>query len=166
MSSRSLGSFYFCIVKRQSRKVLSSVLFFLCLTIVVWPVIWPVACDLWPVACNLWPVTCTLAPQRSTSNFYALIGQMKPVYFDSWSWKSFVSTCDALNCLSLRDGQNGQNEIQLPSRVFCYSWLVCLLGFWFRNTSLVKVGNPISDGIVFVFHLAWCVRRLKSLKRF
>ena len=132
--------------------------------------VWPVACDLWPVACNLWPdlwsVTCTLAPQRSTSNFYALIGQMKPVYFDSWSWKSFVSTCDALNCLSLRDGQNGQNEIQLPSRVFCYSWLVCLLGFWFRNTSLVKVGNPISDGIVFVFHLAWCVRRLKSLKRF
>ena len=29
-----------------------------------------------------------------------------------------------------------------------------------------EVGNPISDGIVFVFHLAWCVIRLKSLKRF
>ena len=29
-----------------------------------------------------------------------------------------------------------------------------LLGFWLRHTSLVKVGNPISDGIVFVFHLA------------
>ena len=56
--------------------------------------------------------------------------------------------------------------IQLLSTVFCYSWLVCLLGFWLRNTSLVKVGNPISDGIVFVFHLAWCVRGLKSLKRF
>ena len=42
-----------------------------------------------------------------------------------------------------------------------------LLGFWLRNTSLFKVGNPISDGIVFVFHrLAWCVRGLKSLKRF
>ena len=38
------------------------------------------------------------------------------------------------------------------------------LGFWLRNTPLVKVGNPISDGIV--FHLAWCVRGLKSLKRF
>ena len=61
---------------------------------------------------------------------------------------------------------NVQNEMQLLSRVFCYSWLVCLLGFWLRNTSLVKVGNPISDGIVFVFHLAWCVRGLKSLKRF
>ena len=47
-----------------------------------------------------------------------------------------------------------QNEIQLPSRVFCYSWLVCLSGLWLRNTSLVKVGNPILDGIVFVFHLA------------
>ena len=33
---------------------------------------------------------------------------------------------------------NVQNEIQLLSRVFWYSWLVCLLGFWLRNTSLVK----------------------------
>ena len=85
------------------------------------------------------------------------------VYFESWSWQSFVSTCDVFNCLF---PLNVQSEIQLLSRVFCYSWLVCLLGFWLRNTSLVKVGNPISDGIVFVFHLAWCVRGLKSLKRF
>ena len=88
---------------------------------------------------------------------------LKLVNFDSWSWQSFVSTCDVLNCLFPLDVQN---EIQLLSRVFCYSWLVCLLGFWLRNTSLVKVGNPISDGIVFVFHLAWCVRWLKRLKRF
>ena len=72
------------------------------------------------------------------------------VYFDSWSWQSFVSTCDVFNCLFPLDVQN---EIQLLSGVFCYSWLVCLLGFWLRNTSLVKVGNPISDGIVFVFTL-------------
>ena len=32
-----------------------------------------------------------------------------------------------------------QNEIQQLSRVFCYSWLVCLLGFWLRNASLVKI---------------------------
>ena len=32
------------------------------------------------------------------------------------------------------------------------------IGFWLRNVSLVKVGNPISDGIVFAFHLAWSVR--------
>ena len=50
--------------------------------------------------------------------------------------KSFVSTCDVFNCLFLLDVQN---EIQLLSRVFCYSWLVCLLGFWLRNASLVKI---------------------------
>ena len=80
---------------------------------------------------------------------------LKVVYFDSWSWQGFVSTCDVFNCLFPLDVQN---EIQLLSRVFCYSWLVCLLGFWLRNASLVKVGNPISDGIVFVFDLAWYAR--------
>ena len=55
------------------------------------------------------------------------------VYFDSWSWQSFVSTCDVFNC---RFPLNVQSEIQLLSRVFCCSWLVCLLGFWLRNTSL------------------------------
>ena len=79
---------------------------------------------------------------------------LKLVYFDSWSWQSFVSPCDIFNCLFPLDVQN---ETQLLSRVFYYSCLVCLLGFWFRDASLVKVGNPISNGIVFVFHLAWCV---------
>ena len=64
------------------------------------------------------------------------------VYFDSWSGQSFVSTCDVFNCLFLLDVQN---EIQLLSRVFCYSWLVCLLGFWLRNASLVKFGYPITE---------------------
>ena len=105
---------------------------------------------------------------RFTSNFYAIIGQnltwvhtenlcriLRLVHFDSRSWQSFVSTCDVFNCLFPLDTQN---EIQLLSRVFCYSWLVYLLNFWLRNAPLVKVGNPISDGIVFVFHLAGCVR--------
>ena len=93
---------------------------------------------------------------RSTSNFYALIGQnltgefMRKIY--TASWIIFVSTCDVFNSLFPLDVQN---EIQLLSGVFCSSWLV---GFWLRNTSLVKVGNPISDGIIFVFHLAWYVR--------
>ena len=87
-------------------------------------------------------VTCW---SRSTSNFYALIGWnltgefmqhiLKVVYFDSWSWQSFKSTCDVFNCLF---PLNVQNEIQLLSRVFSYSWLVGLLGFWLRNASLVK----------------------------
>ena len=49
------------------------------------------------------------------------------VYFDSWSWQSFVSTCDVFNCLFLL---HVQNEIQLLSGVFCYSWLACFLSFW------------------------------------
>ena len=96
-------------------------------------------------------------------NLCSILTLVYTFYFDSWSWRSFVSTCDVFNCLFPLDVQN---EIQLLSRVFCYSWLVCLLGFWLRNTSLVKVGNPISDGIIFVFHLAWCVRGLKTLKRY
>ena len=75
---------------------------------------------------------------------------MNLVHLDSWSWQRFVSTCDVFNCFSPLDIKN---EIQLLSGVFSYSWLVCLLGFWLRNTSLVKVRNPISNGIVFVFTL-------------
>ena len=41
---------------------------------------------------------------------------LKVVYFDSWSWQSFVSTCSVFNCLFPLDVQN---EIQLLSRVFC-----------------------------------------------
>ena len=60
---------------------------------------------------------------------------------------SFVSSCDVLNWLFLL---GVQNEIQLLSRSFCNSWLVCLLRFLLTNAPLVKViGNPISDGIVF-----------------
>ena len=55
------------------------------------------------------------------------------VYFDSWSGQSFVSTCDVFNCLF---SLNVQSEIQLLSRVFRYSWLVCLLGFSLRSTLL------------------------------
>ena len=97
---------------------------------------------------------------RSTSNFQALIGQnltgefMRKIYAasgnlltDSWSWQSFVSSCDVLNCLFLL---GVQNEIQLLSRLFCNSWLVFLLRFLLTNAPPVKViGNPISDGIVF-----------------
>ena len=97
---------------------------------------------------------------RCTSNFYVLIGQnltgefmrkisaaSRNLLSDSWSWQRFVSSCDVLNYLFLLDIQN---EIQLLSRLFCNSWLVCLLRFLLTNAPLVKVvGNPISDDIVF-----------------
>ena len=89
------------------------------------------------------------------------------VYFDSWKRQSFVSTCFFFVVFVVFVVFVFlQNEILLLSAVFCHSWLVCLLSFWLRNTSLVNVGNPISYGIVFVFHLAWCVRGLKSLKQY
>ena len=57
---------------------------------------------------------------------------------------SFVSSCE------LSFSTWCTNEIQLLSRLFCNSWLVCLLRFLLTNAPLVKViGNPISDGIVF-----------------
>ena len=96
----------------------------------------------------------------SCVNFSSIL---KLVYFDSWSWRSFVSTCDVFNCLF---PLNVQSEIQLLSKVFCYSWLVCLLGFWLRSTSLWQSRKSDFGWHRFVFHLAWCVRRLKSLKRF
>ena len=72
-----------------------------------------------------------------------------------WQLKltEILSTCDVFYCLFPLDAQN---EIQLLSTVFCYSWLVCLLNFWLRNAPLVKVRNPISYDIVFIFHLAGC----------
>ena len=87
---------------------------------------------------------------RSTSNFYAVIGQnltgefMRKMYASSWKLftltaeaaRVFVSARDVFNYLFPLDVQN---EIQLLSRVFCYSWLVCLLGFWLRNAWLVKI---------------------------
>ena len=42
-----------------------------------------------------------------------------------------------------------QNEMQLTIKIPLL-FMVCLLGFWLRNTPLVKVvGNPIADGNVF-----------------
>ena len=74
---------------------------------------------------------------------------LKLVYFDSWSWQSFVSTCNVFNCLF---PLNVQNEIQLLSRVACQSRKSDF--GWHRFRFQV------------VFHLAWCVRGLKSLMRF
>ena len=55
-----------------------------------------------------------------------------------------VNLCSILFCVNLWCFNrlfplDVQNEIQLLSQVFCYSWLVCLLGFWLINASLVKI---------------------------
>lgn len=105
---------------------------------------------------------------RSTSNFYALTGQnltgelMRKIY--AASWILFTLTAEADRVLYqlvvfltvFLHWMCKWNSAAIRSP--CYSWLVFLLGFWLRNTSRVKVGNPISDGIVFVL--------LQSLKRY
>ena len=45
-----------------------------------------------------------------------------------------------------------------------HGWFVYWV-FSLTNASLVKADNPISDGIVFVFHLAGCVQELYRLKQ-
>ena len=102
---------------------------------------------------------------RSTSSFYALIGQnltdefMRKVYAASWNLFTLTAEAYRVWCQLVTFStvffhwMYKMQYVQLPSRVFCYSWLVCLLGFWSRNASLVKAENPISDGIVFFFTL-------------
>ena len=68
-----------------------------------------------------------------------------------------MSTCDVFNCLFPLNVQ-----IQLLSRVFCYSWLVCLLGVWLINTSLVEVGK--SDFGLHRFRFSPCLMRKRVEK--
>ena len=55
-----------------------------------------------------------------------------------WQLK-LTESCVNLWCFNCLFPLDVQNEIQLLSGVFCYSWLVCLLGFWLRNASLAKI---------------------------
>ena len=116
-------------------------------------------CSLWSrVGHALSPIFMLWLVEIWQVSLCGILNLVYSVYFHSWSWQNFESTCDVFNCPFPLDVQN---EIQLLSGVFCFSRLVCLLGFCLSNTSLVKVRNPISDGIVFIFHLVWCVRGLK-----
>ena len=102
-------------------------------------------------------VLVTLHVQFSCSDWLKFDRWVQVVYFDSWSYRALSQLVMFLTVFFSLDVKN---EIQLLSRVFSYSWLLCSLGFWLRNASLIKADNPISDGIVFVFHLAGCVREL------
>ena len=99
---------------------------------------------------------------RSTSNFYALIGQnltgefMRKIYAASWNLFTLTAEADRVLCQLVMfltvffHWMHKMKFMQLLSRLFCNSWLVCLLRFLLTNVPLVKViGNPISDGIVF-----------------
>ena len=90
---------------------------------------------------------------------------LETCYFDSWSWQSFVSTCDFFNCLFPLDVQN---EKQLLSRVFVFvfhfAWCVrgfkSLKRFWsyliaFRSCiSMVSLSNYCIWCLFFAFENA------------
>ena len=54
-----------------------------------------------------------------------------------WQQK-LTEFCVNLWCFS-RSFSTECTKWNLLPRVFCYSWLVCFLGFWLRNTSLVNI---------------------------
>ena len=113
---------------------------------------------------------------RSTSNFCALICQnltgefMRKIYAASWELFTLTSKADRVLC-----------QLVMFLTVF-FHWMYkmkyscyqesCVIHGWFvywvfgwEMRRLSKLGNPISDGIAFVFHLAQCVREFKSLKQ-
>ena len=85
------------------------------------------------------------------------------VYFDSWSWQSFVSTCDVFNCLFPLDVQN---EIQLLSRSLLLFMASLFIGFLVEKYVACQSRKSDFGWHRFRFHLAWCVRGLQSLKRY
>ena len=113
---------------------------------------------------------------RSTSNFYALIGQnltgefMRKIYAASWNLFTLIGEADRLLCQLVMFltvffyWMYKGNSAAIKSLLLLMASL--FTGFLVEKYVACKIGNPISDGIVFVFHLAWCERGLKSLKRF
>ena len=76
---------------------------------------------------------------------------LKLVYLDSlhWSLQSFVSTIDVFNCFFLWMYKMKYSCYQESSVI--HGWFVYwVFGWGMRRLSIF--GNPISDGIVFVFH--------------
>ena len=131
-------------------------------------------------------LTMVTRQSRSRSNFYALIGQnltgefVQKTYAASWKLFTLIAEAGPVLCQLLMfltvffhwmykyscypSSTGCTNTAAIKSRLLFMA--VCLSGFWLRNAALVKVGNPIFDDIVFVFHFAWCVKGLKGLKRF
>ena len=102
---------------------------------------------------------------RSTSNFYALIGQnltgefMRKVYAATWNLFSLTAEADRVLC-QLVMFFNVFFHWMYKMKYSCYQessvihgWFVYWVFGW-EMRRLSKFGNPISDGIVFVFHLA------------
>ena len=116
---------------------------------------------------------------RSTSNFYALIGQnltgefMRRIYAasgnlltDSWSRQGFVSPCDVFNGLFLLDVPY---EIELLTRLFC------VIHCWFAYCTFGWEMHLLSKSLEIRFRMASfskmssltcpCLRRTKRVEK-
>ena len=86
---------------------------------------------------------------------------LKIVYFDSWSWRVLCQLEMFLTVFFFWMYKMKYSCYQESSVI--HGWFVYWVFGW-ETSRLSKFGNSISDGIVFVFHLAQCVRGFKSLK--
>ena len=84
---------------------------------------------------------------------------LKLVYFDSWSWQSFVSTCDVFNCLF---PLNVQNEIQLLSSLLFMASL--FIGFLVERC--VTCQSWKSDFGWHRFQFSPCLMRIEEDSKF
>ena len=104
---------------------------------------------------------------RFTYNFQALIGQnligevMRKIYVTSWNLFTLTAEAHRVFCqlgmfltVLFHLMHKMMKTAAIKSLLLFKASL--LFNFWSRNALLVNVGNPISDGIVFVFHLAGC----------
>ena len=113
---------------------------------------------------------------RSTSNFYALIGQnltgefMRKIYaasenflIDSWSWQGFASSCDVLNCLFLL------GETELLTRLFCviHGWFVyCAFGWeMHRLSKLLEIRFRMASFSKISLLICPCLRHTKRIEQ-
>ena len=107
-------------------------------------------------------VTCW---SRSTFNFYALIGQnltgefMRKIYAASWILFTLTAEADRVLCqlvMFLTVFFHWMYKMKYSCYQECsliHGWFVYWVFGW-EMRRLSKFGNSISDGIVFVFHLA------------
>ena len=112
-----------------------------------------------------WPVNCFT---RSRSMFNLILSSqfgsagklIVHTYWTSMLWS--IDSCqnrvsaDQYH-LTVSRAQDVQNEIQLLSGVFCYSWLVCLLGFWLSQSRKCDFGWHC-------FHFSPCLMRKRVEK--
>ena len=91
--------------------------------------------------CSRSPVPLTGEVMRK---IYAASGN---VFTDSWSWQSFVSSYDILNCL-FNWMYKMKYSCHQDSSVI-HGWFIYWVFGWEMRRLLKSVGNPISDDIIF-----------------